>query len=66
MRFTVDTSVLKEAIEVASHATASTNMTPILENLLLSVQYKRVVVTGNNMEMAIEYVIDSGVEIEAE
>ena len=66
MRFTVDTSVLKQAIEVASHATASTNMTPILENLLLSVQYKRVVVTGNNMEMAIEYVIDAGVEIESE
>jgi DNA polymerase-3 subunit beta len=66
MRFTVDTAVLKSAIEVASHATASTNMTPILENLLLSVQYKRVVITGNNMEMAIEYVIDTGVEIESE
>ncbi len=66
MRFTVDTAVFKNAIEVASHATASTNMTPILENLLLTVQYKRVVVTGNNLEMAIEYSIDSDVEIESE
>ncbi|MDP2104309.1 MAG: DNA polymerase III subunit beta, partial [Candidatus Gracilibacteria bacterium] len=66
MRFTIDTKILKEAIDIVSHASTGGGMTPILENILISVQYKKVVLTANNLEMAMEYVIDSGVDIEME
>lgn len=66
MRFTIDTKILKEAIDVVSHASTTSNMTPILENILISVQYKKVVLTGNNLEMAMEYIVDTGVDIEIE
>ncbi len=66
MRFTVDTQVLKTAVEVTSHATVNSNLTPILENILIDVQYKKVILTGNNLEMAIEYIIDKDVDIESE
>lgn len=66
MRFTIDTKILKEAIDIVSHASTSGGMTPILENILISVQYKKVVLTANNLEMAMEYIIDSGVDIETE
>ena len=52
MRFTIDTKILKEAIDIVSHASVSGGMTPILENILISVQYKKVVLTANNLEMA--------------
>lgn len=41
-------------------------MTPILENILISVQYKKVVLTANNLEMAIEYNLDTDVDIQSE
>jgi DNA polymerase-3 subunit beta len=66
MRFTVDTQVLKTAVEVTSHATVNSNLTPILENILIDVQYKKVILTGNNLEMAIEYIIDKDIDIESE
>lgn len=59
MRFTVDTKIFKEAIDIVSHASTSGGMTPILENILISVQYKKVILTANNLEMAMEYIIDS-------
>lgn len=59
MRFIVDTKVLKEAIDVVSHASTVSNMTPILENILISSQYKKVVLTANNLEMAMECIIDT-------
>ncbi len=66
MRFTIDTKVLKEAIDVVSHASTVSNMTPILENILISAQYKKIVLTANNLEMAMEYIVDTGVDIELE
>ncbi len=66
MRFTIDTKILKEAIDVVSHASTVSNMTPILENILISAQYKKIVLTANNLEMAMEYVVDAGVDIELE
>ncbi|MDD2917325.1 MAG: hypothetical protein PHH70_05790, partial [Candidatus Gracilibacteria bacterium] len=66
MRFTIDTKVLKEAIDVVSHASTVSNMTPILENILISAQYKKIVLTANNLEMAMEYVVDTGVDVEVE
>lgn len=66
MRFRIDTDIFKKAIETASHATGANNLTPILENILIEAGYKRVVLTGNNLEMAIEYIIETGVDVEAE
>ncbi len=66
MRFTTSTSLIKAAIDVVSHASSPGGMTPILENILLSVQYKKVVLTANNLEMAIEYNLDTGVDIQTE
>lgn len=66
MRFRIDTEIFKKAIEATSHATSTNNMTPILENILIDAQYKRVVLTGNNLDMAIEYIIEKDVEVEVE
>lgn len=66
MRFRIQTDIFRKAIESANHATSTSNLTPILENILISAEYKRLVLTGNNLDMAIEYIIEDGVEIEAE
>jgi DNA polymerase-3 subunit beta len=66
MRFRIDTDIFKKAIEATSHATSTNNLTPILENILIDVQYKRVVLTGNNLDMAIEYIIEKNVDVEVE
>jgi DNA polymerase III subunit beta len=66
MRFRIDTDIFKKAIESASHATGTNNLTPILENIQIEAGYKRVVLTGNNLEMAIEYIVESGLDVEAE
>ena len=66
MRFTTSTSLIKAAIDIVSHASSPGGMTPILENILISVQYKKVVLTANNLEMAIEYSLDTGVDIQTE
>ncbi|NCO31669.1 hypothetical protein GW891_02415 [bacterium] len=51
---------------MVNHATASISTTPILENILLKVNYKNIVLTSNNLEMAIEYVISEDISIENE
>lgn len=66
MRFRIDTDLFRKAIETASHATGTNNLTPILENILIEAGYKRLVLTGNNLEMAIEYIIEDRIDIEAE
>jgi DNA polymerase III subunit beta len=66
MRFRIDTDIFRKAIEVASHATGNNNLTPILENILIDAGYKRLVLTGNNLEMAIEYIIEDTVDVEVE
>ena len=66
MRFRIDTSLFRKAIETASHATGTNNLTPILENILIDAWYKRLVLTGNNLEMAIEYIIEDHVDVEVE
>jgi DNA polymerase-3 subunit beta len=66
MRFTAKTDTLKEAINITSHASLGTSMTPILENILINVGFKKVIFTANNLEMAIEYVLDKDVEIQTE
>ncbi len=66
MRFTVDTAVFKTGIDIASHASSSASMNPILENILISAQYKKVILTANNLEMAIEYTIEQDASIDVE
>ena len=66
MRFRIQTDIFRKAIEATSHATSTSNLTPILENILIDAGYKRLVLTGNNLDMAIEYAITEGIDIEAE
>jgi DNA polymerase III sliding clamp (beta) subunit (PCNA family) len=58
MKFTIETRLLKEALSIVNHATASITTTPILESILIKVNYNNIVFTSNNLEMAIEYVIN--------
>lgn len=66
MKFTIATDALKKGLDIVNHATASITTTPILENILLKVNFNNIVLTSNNLEMAIEYVIAEGVVIESE
>ena len=66
MRFRIQTDIFQKAIETTSHATSTSNLTPILENILIDAGYKKVTLTGNNLDMAIEYVVETGVDVEAE
>ncbi len=66
MHFSIRTAALKQAIDTASHASVVTNVTPILENILLSARFKKVFVTANNLEMAIECSVDTGVDVKTE
>lgn len=66
MKFTIKTDILKKWLEVVNHATASITTTPILENILIKVNYNNIVLTSNNLEMAIEYVISENIDIISE
>jgi len=62
MKFTLETQVLKEALSIVNHATASITTTPILENILIKVNFNNIVFTSNNLEMAIEYTISEWIK----
>lgn len=66
MRFRIQTDIFRRAIEATGHATSTNNLTPILENILIDAQFKRIVLTWNNLDMAIEYIVEKWVEVEAE
>ncbi len=66
MKFSISTEQLKKWLEIVNHATASVTTTPILENILIKVNYQNIVLTSNNLEMAIEYVIYDDINIETE
>jgi DNA polymerase III sliding clamp (beta) subunit (PCNA family) len=66
MKFTIQTDILKKGLEIVNHATASITTTPILENILLKVNFKNIVLTSNNLEMAIEHIISDGIKIDSE
>lgn len=66
MKFKIQTEVLRKWLEIVNHATASITTTPILENILIKVNFKNIVLTANNLEMAIEYVISDNLKIESE
>lgn len=66
MKFKIHTEILKKWLDVVNHATASITTTPILENILLKVNFNNIILTSNNLEMAIEYVITDNIKIESE
>ena len=66
MKFKVKTSELKKGLDIVNHATASITTTPILENILLKVNFDNVVLTSNNLETAIEYTIKDDLDISSE
>ena len=66
MKFKIQTEILKKWLDIVNHATASITTTPILENILLKVNFNNIVLTSNNLEMAIEYVISDNLKIESE
>lgn len=66
MKFKIQTEILKKWLDIVNHATASITTTPILENILLKVNYNNIVLTANNLEMAIEYIILDNIKIESE
>jgi len=66
MKFTIHTSELKKWLDIVNHATASITTTPILENILIKVNFNNIILTSNNLEMAIEYMISNDIHIESE
>lgn len=66
MKFSINTQKLKKWLDIVNHATASISTTPILENILLKVTNRNIILTSNNLEMAIEYVINDSLNIESE
>ena len=66
MKFEISTKALQKWLSVVSHATAGITTTPILENILIKVHFKNIVLTANNLEMAIEYMIEEDVKIISE
>ena len=66
MKFEISTKSLQKWLSIVSHATAGITTTPILENILIKVNYKNIVLTANNLEMAIEYMIEDDIKIISE
>lgn len=66
MRFQISTQTLKTALDIVNHATASISTTPILENILIKVNYNNIVFVSNNLEMAIEHLVNENIKIELE
>lgn len=66
MRFKIKESELIKWLEIVNHAVASISTTPILENILIKVNYDSIVLTSNNLETAIEYTLKDNLEIFSE
>ncbi len=66
MKFEIWTKILQDGLSAVNHATAGVTTTPILENILIKVNYKNIVLTANNLEMAIEYIIEDDINISSE
>ncbi|ATU05782.1 DNA polymerase III subunit beta [Candidatus Gracilibacteria bacterium HOT-871] len=58
MKFSIATEKFKKGLDIVNHATANISTTPILENILIRVNEHSVILTSNNLELAIEYFIE--------
>lgn len=63
MHLELESDLLFTAIKTVSHAVINSPTTPILENILLRATNEKLTIVANNLEMAIEYTIENGVEI---
>jgi DNA polymerase III sliding clamp (beta) subunit (PCNA family) len=66
MKFKIQTDILKAAVDTVSRATVVSAITPVLENILIDATMGRIVFSGNNLEMAIEYTITEKMTVELE
>lgn len=66
MKFKISNSSFKAWLDIVNHASVSITTTPILENILIKVNFNNIVLISNNLELAIEYVINDDVEIISE
>lgn len=64
MKFNISTEKLKKWLEIVNHATANISTTPILENILIKVNENSIILTSNNLELAIEYFITENLKVE--
>lgn len=63
MKFICDRNSLTNAVNIAQKAVAARSTLPVLEGLLIKANNGRVVVTGNDLEIGIECIIEAEVEV---
>lgn len=63
MHIELDSDIFFTAVKTVSHAVVNSPTTPILENILIRATNEKLTLVANNLEMAIEYVIDSNIII---
>ena len=66
MKFKINTKELKKGLDIVNHAVSSISTTPILENILVKVNFDNIVLISNNLDTAIEYVIKEDLEVALE
>lgn len=64
MKFTCDRNVLTEAINISQKAVASRSTLPVLEGLLIKAADGKVIITGNDLEIGIECILEAEIEYE--
>ncbi len=64
MKFTCDRNVLTEAINISQKAVASRSTLPVLEGLLIKATDGKVIITGNDLEIGIECILEAEIEYE--
>lgn len=66
MKFTIEKNTLKNALDIVNHATAWVTTSPILENILIKVNFQNIVFASNNLEMSIECLVTDKIKITSE
>ncbi len=66
MHFKLKVDELKKALEIVNHAVSYISTTPILENILIKVNFDNIVFVSNNLETAIEHTIKDNLQIISE
>lgn len=64
MKFTCDRNILTDAINISQKAVASRSTLPVLEGLLIKAYDNKVVITGNDLEIGIECILEADIETE--
>lgn len=66
MQFTIEKNLLTKAIETVGKAAATKTPIPALEGILIEAKDKKLILTGSDLEVAIQYTIDENVNIKKE